>query len=85
MTRVFLFFLILIFFSQRPYAQDAKKNSRTTKLNFEDELIRGDITSPDLLFILKSKDIDYGKLLNLREDFIPEMRETKHDILRGAQ
>lgn len=62
---------------------DAKP--RKTQLSFEDELIKGGISSPDLLYILKSKNVDYGRLLKLRDNFIPEMRQTKHDILRGTK
>jgi len=59
--------------------------SRTTRLNFEDELIQGDISSPDLLFILKSKNANYGRLLKLRDHFLPEINDTKYDILRGTK
>jgi len=59
--------------------------ARTTRLNFEDELIQGDVSSPDLLFILKSKNANYGRLLKLRDHFLPELNETKYDILRGAK
>lgn len=58
---------------------------KTTVLNFEDELIEGDISSPDLLLILKSKNASYGRLLKLRDHFIPEMNETKYDVLRGSK
>ncbi len=60
-----------------------KKSSeapRTTVLSFEDELIQGDVSSPDLFVILKNKNINFGRLLKLRKDFIPEMRQTRQDV-----
>ncbi len=87
-NRLIVNLLFLVFFgayicSVNAFAQN--KKPRTTQLSFEDELIRGEISSPDLLYILKSKNVDYGKLLKLRDNFIPEMKQTKHDILKGAK
>jgi len=56
---------------------------RTTRLNFEDELIKGGVNSPDLLLILRNKNPDYGRLLKLRENFLPELRETRYEVMRG--
>ena len=83
MISLFLVLFLSSFFVQVGFAQDAKK--RTTRLNFEDELIQGDVSSPDLLFILKSKNANYGKLLKLRDHFLPEINGTKYDILRGSK
>ena len=83
----FPLFLVLISslfaFVQTSHAQS--QTARTTRLNFEDELIQGDVSSPDLLFILKSKNANYGKLLKLRDHFLPEINDTKYDILRGSK
>lgn len=73
---------LLILLSQFAFAQSSK--TKVTKLNFEDELIQGDLSSPDLLLILKSKNPNYGRLLNLRDDFMPELRDTRYEVLRGA-
>lgn len=58
----------------------SKDDKRTTVLSFEDELIQGDVSSPDLFVILKNKNINFGRLLKLRKDFIPEMRQTRQDV-----
>lgn len=60
--------------------QPTRQNPRTTVLSFEDELIQGDASSPDLFVILKNKNLNFGKLLKLRENFIPEMRQTRQDV-----
>ncbi len=58
----------------------AKDDVKTTVLSFEDELIQGDVSSPDLFVILKNKNINFGRLLKLRKDFIPEMKQTRQDV-----
>lgn len=68
-------------FSISASAQDAEQ--RTTRLDFEDELISGDVSSPDLLLILRNKNPDYGRLLKLRDNFLPELRETRYEVVRG--
>ena len=80
---IFLLFSTSFLCAQLCSAQTTK--ARTTRLNFEDELIQGDVSSPDLLFILKSKNANYGRLLKLRDHFLPELNETKYDILRGTK
>ena len=53
----FPFFLVFIssFLMSAQICLAQTEIERTTRLNFEDELIQGDVSSPDLLFILKSK------------------------------
>lgn len=85
-----LIIILILFSSKITWAQaasaDAKKSSapRTTVLSFEDELIQGDVSSPDLFVILKNKNLNFGRLLKLRENFIPEMRQTRQDV-HGSQ
>ena len=76
----FLFFLLTCF-SVIGFAQD--KKMRTTRLDFGDELISGEISSPNLLLILRKKNPDYGRLLKLRDNFLPELRKTRYEVLRG--
>lgn len=81
MTRKIIFLGIVICFSNFAFAQKkASTEPRTTVLSFEDELIQGDVSSPDLFVILKNKNINFGRLLKLRQDFIPEMRQTRQDV-----
>lgn len=76
-----VFLSIVIFVSTSSFAQTkAKEEKRTTVLSFEDELIQGDVSSPDLFMILKNKNFNVGRLLKLRKDFIPEMRQTRQDV-----
>ena len=75
---IFLFFVL---FSITGFAKD--EETRTTRLDFEDELISGDVSSPDLLLILRNKNPDYGRLLKLRDNFLPELRQTRYEVVRG--
>lgn len=61
-------------------SEDTSAEKRKTVLSFEDELIQGDVSSPDLFVILKNKNVNFGRLLKLRKDFIPEMRQTRQDV-----
>ena len=80
-TTTWTLFFIISLFCFSALAQD--EDARTTKLDFEDELISGDVSSPDLLLILRNKNPDYGRLLKLRDNFLPEMRETRYEVVRG--
>lgn len=55
---------------------------KTQTLNFEDELIEGNVQKPDLFYIFQKKNFNYKRLIKLRENFLPEMRKTTEDIQR---
>jgi hypothetical protein len=84
----FIKFLILILttilFVLPTFAQEKSKRKRTT-INFEDQLIKGQNQKPDLLYLLQKKQFNYKRLIRLREDFLPEMRETATDIEEGSK
>lgn len=60
------------------------KGKKQTDVNFEDELIKGDISKPDLFYVLQKKQFNFKRLIKLREDFLPEMRRTSEDLQRGG-
>lgn len=66
-------------------ATSAGKKGEPTKhsLTFEDELIEGASSKPELFFLFQKKNFNYGKLIKLRENFVPEMRRSSDDIQRG--
>ena len=66
-------------------ATSAAKERRAT-LNFEDELVEGATQKPELFYLFQKKNFNYGRLIKLRENFIPEMRRTTEDLqrIRGA-
>ena len=58
------------------------KSPRKATLNFEDELVEGSTEKPELFYVFQKKNFNYKRLIKLRENFLPEMRETAEDIQR---
>lgn len=66
---------------KKPGAQSTEK--KTTSINFEDELVEGEVKKPELLYLLQKKQFNFKRLIKLRENFLPEMNRTSEDIQRG--
>ncbi|MCB0364836.1 MAG: hypothetical protein KDD68_05595 [Bdellovibrionales bacterium] len=64
--------------------EDADKEKRRTSINFEDELIEGEVKKPELFYLLQKKQFNFKRLIKLRENFLPEMRRTAEDLPRGG-
>ncbi len=60
------------------------KNKRV-EVNFEDQLIKGEVQKPELFYLLQKKQFNFSKLIKLRENFLPEMKKTAEDIPRGVE
>lgn len=76
-----LILLSFVFAATTSYAQ--QKNSKRTVINFDDELVEGDVSKPELSYLLQKKQFNFGRLIKLRENFLPEMRRTAEDVERG--
>lgn len=79
---------IIIFMTISPivsWSQDSKRagEKKTTSINFEDELIEGEVKKPELLYLLQKKQFNFKRLIKLRENFLPEMERTAEGIGRG--
>jgi hypothetical protein len=75
--------------SESASTQTVKKTKRSaknkrTEVNFEDQLIKGEVQKPELFYLLQKKQFNFGKLIKLRENFLPEMRKTAEDVPRGV-
>jgi hypothetical protein len=80
---IFIFILSAAVFSENIFAQnEAAKSGRKQTLNFEDELVQGTVQKPDLFYLFQRKDVNQGRLIKLRQNFLPEMRKTTEDIQR---
>lgn len=66
------------------WGQDNKRGGekKTTSINFEDELIQGEVKKPELLYLLQKKQFNFKRLIKLRENFLPEMNQTAEDLSR---
>lgn len=65
---------------QRTPAQAAEKKKT---LNFEDELVEGATQKPELFYLFQKKNFNYKRLIKLRENFLPEMRQTSEELQRA--
>lgn len=73
--------------SSEVFSASAKKGTPPKKvkkaiINFEDELVEGGANKPDLFYLLQKKQLNYKRLIKLREDFIPEMKSTAEEVQR---
>lgn len=67
----------------RTPAQASSSQEKRQSLSFEDELVEGSTQKPELFFLFQKKNFNYKRLIRLRENFLPEMRQTSEDLQRG--
>ncbi len=58
----------------------SSKEPKNTTINFEDQLVEGQVQKPELFYLLQQRKFNYKRLIRLREDFLPEMRKTSEEI-----
>lgn len=89
MLKKFVLILIIIFsislVKNMASAADTSTNKKRTNINFEDQLIRGEVQKPELFYILQKKQFNFSKLIKLRENFLPEMKKSAEDVPRGVK
>ena len=56
------------------------KKPRTATIDFEDELIEGEVKKPELFYLLQKKQFNFKRLIKLRNNFLPEMRRTSEEL-----
>lgn len=61
-----------------------KAQSRRTSINFEDQLVEGQVQKPELFYLLQQRNNNFKRLIRLRENFLPEMRKASEDIGRSS-
>lgn len=70
-------------FAQSNSDKADNKGASTEKkktLSFEDELVEGATQKPELFYLFQKKNFNYKRLIKLRENFLPEMRQTSEDV-----
>ncbi len=75
----------LIFFMIFPIcgfsAKKTRKKRKVVEVNFDDELlIKGKLLGPSLFTLYQKRNVEFGKLIKPRKNFLPEMRATRGDI-----
>lgn len=57
----------------------AKNKIKTKFYNFDDLLINGEYKKPQLLYIDTKQKIKFEKLLKLKKDLLPRLKDTQRD------
>lgn len=57
-----------------------EKDAKTKFYNFDDLLINGKIQKPKVLWVDARQKVMFEKLLKLKKDFMPKLRDTKKDM-----
>lgn len=75
-------------FAQEEKPKKAEKSAKSgekkeTKIDFEDELVEGELKKPELFYLLQKKQFNFKRLIKLRDDFLPEMRRDADEIHKG--
>jgi hypothetical protein len=63
--------------------KSAGGGKKQTKIDFEDELVEGELKKPELFYLLQKKQFNFKRLIKLREDFLPEMRRDGDEVRRS--
>lgn len=71
------------FAQEQKSAGGGEKEKKKTKIDFEDELVEGELKKPELFYLLQKKQFNFKRLIKLREDFIPEMRRDADEVRRS--
>ena len=79
MTKILKILLILAFFGSHAIAQSKKSSVKTKFYNFDDLLIEGEYKRPQILYIDKKQKVKFERLLKLKKDFIPKLKNTQKD------
>lgn len=69
--------------AQKTAASAKGGDKKKTNIDFEDELVEGELKKPELFYLLQKKQFNFKRLIKLREDFLPEMRRDADEIRRG--
>ena len=82
MKKILIFILLFpIFpFSVSPaYSKDSNQAKKVKFYNFDDLLIDGKIKKPQVLWTDARQKVRFEKLLKLKKDFLPLLKNTKKD------
>lgn len=69
--------------AEKSAAKSGSGDKKKTNIDFEDELVEGELKKPELFYLLQKKQFNFKRLIKLREDFLPEMRRDADEIRRG--
>jgi hypothetical protein len=71
-------------FAETTLKPTGNKEMRTERIQFDDELVEGELRKPELFYLLQKKQFNYKRLIKLRENFHPESRRDAEKIPAGG-
>ncbi len=79
---IFTMMISSIVEAQNKSQSSNKQKMRRQEITFEDELVQGGTQKPELFYLLQKRNFNYGKLIKMRDNFIPEMEQTAKGLQR---
>tara|TARA_B100000700_G_C14930742_1_gene801811 strand:+ start:520 stop:783 length:264 start_codon:yes stop_codon:yes gene_type:complete len=80
MRAIIMFFVLFALFFLLIYSTAlAKEKTKVKFYNFDDLLVDGKVSKPKILFIDSRQRVKFERLLKLKKDFIPKLKETVRD------
>ncbi len=76
---VFLFFWL--FFVISSVSAQSSSKIKTKFYNFDDLLINGQYKKPQVLYTDSKQKVKFGRLLKLKKDFLPKLKNSSKDPL----
>ncbi len=76
----FIFLIVAFLLSSQFAAAVQKKKKRVFIVDFQDEFVKGHVKSPTIFHLFNKQQLDYDSLVDLKKDFLPEMRRTAGEI-----
>lgn len=66
--------------SNAPIKLDRSKITNRIKLQFDEDLVKGNAENTELNFIQTRKDNSFKKMIKIRENFIPEIESSASEL-----
>lgn len=74
-----IFCLFCLFFLSGAVASPKSSNTKMKFYDFDDLLINGQYRKPQVLYIDSREKLKFEKLLKLKKDFLPKLKNTQKD------
>lgn len=79
LKKITIFIFILAILSSRAFANPPNNKKKVKFYNFDDLLINGEYKKPQILYTDSRQKVRFEKLLKLKKDFLPKLKNTAKD------
>ncbi len=77
--KILFFSFFITFFAQNSLSKPKNSTPKTKFYNFDDLLINGEYRKPQVLYVDSSQRVKFERLLKLKKDFLPKLKNTEKD------